>query len=804
MNEQNQSNNIPIGNGNGSGNNHNENLQRKNSPRKFLFVSWESLSGDLAFQIKKEGHEVKAYIKSESDKDVYDGFFEKVEDWNQHVEWADVIIFDDVGFGKEADELRKNGKLVVGGSEYTDRLEEDREFGQSEMKKMGMLTLPHWDFSEYDSALKFIEANPGRYVYKPSGFLPYEYDFKGVLFLGKDEDGKDLHEILRSNKKVLGKKIKNFQLQKFASGVEIAVGAFFNGNDFIYPININFEHKKLFPGDIGPFTGEMGCYDDKTEVLTNNGWKFFKDVLKDDKICTLNPKNEFIEYHKPQKIVEFNHHKELISIENQTLDIYVTLDHNMYVCSQNNFRKGKNDFKFVKAKDLEYQSVIKRTANWEGKEEKFFTLPAMDKEDFWGKRTSYDPGTAKIISMNDWLRFMGIWLSDGSVSRNQVCVCQKTGEKSKKIKNALLKMPVDFNTSNNVFYTYSKQLANHLRPFGKSYEKHIPSFIKNLSKKQIELFLEWYCLGDGTIMKGGFRIFYTSSKKMADDIQELLLKTGKVGIIKKRLPRGKVWIEDHFTNSNRIQYEIIERVKKQDSWIDKRDIKKIKYNGTVYCATVKNHIMFVRRNGKPYWCGNTLMYWSGPNTIFRTTLEKMREEIKKSGYVGYIDINCIANGRGIYPLEFTTRFGYPTISIQMEGITSEMGEFMYRLAKGENFELKTKRGFQIGIVCGVPPFPYDDKSEMAIYKDLSIIFKKPNLDGIHLGYVKLIDENWRIAGNMGYALIVTGSGVTVEDARKQAYGRIDNIILQNMFYRTDIGLGWHDDSDRLQTWGYLY
>ena len=29
-------------------------------------------------------------------------------------------------------------------------------------------------------------------------------------------------------------------------------------------------------------------------------------------------------------------------------------------------------------------------------------------------------------------------------------------------------------------------------------------------------------------------------------------------------------------------------------------------------------------------------------------------------------------------------------------------------------------------------------------------------------------------------------------------------LLQNMFYRTDIGLGWYEDSDKLQTWGYLY
>src|SRR3989344_1302430 len=220
-----------------NGNNHNVLL----SPKKFLFVSWESLSGDLAWQIKKEGHEVKVYIKNEEDKDVYEGFLEKVDDWKKHTDWADVVVFDDVGFGKEADELRKSGKLVVGGSEYTDKLEEEREFGQSEMKRMGMLTLPHWDFSDYENALTFISENPGRYVYKPSGFVAS--DFKGILFLGKYEDGKDIHEILRSNKNVLEKKVKQFQLQKFAAGVEIAVGAFFNGNDFIYPININFEHK---------------------------------------------------------------------------------------------------------------------------------------------------------------------------------------------------------------------------------------------------------------------------------------------------------------------------------------------------------------------------------------------------------------------------------------------------------------------------------------------------------------------------------------------------------------------------------
>ncbi|MCX6760730.1 MAG: phosphoribosylamine--glycine ligase, partial [Candidatus Nealsonbacteria bacterium] len=200
----------------------------------------------------------------------------------------------------------------------------------------------------------------------------------------------------------------------------------------------------------------------------------------------------------------------------------------------------------------------------------------------------------------------------------------------------------------------------------------------------------------------------------------------------------------------------------------------------------------------------TLMFWSPSNEIFRSTLLKIKSELAKSGYVGYIDINCIANAKGIYPLEFTSRFGYPTISIQMEGITIPWGEFLYKLAKKEPIDLKIKKGFQMGVVVAVPPFPFDDKKEAFIYKDLSILFKKNNYDGIHLGDVKKINETWSVAGESGYVLVVTGSGPTVDDTRKQVYSRLNNIVLQNMFYRTDIGLKWYKDSDRLQTWGYLY
>ena len=770
---------------------------------KFLFIAPEALSVDLAYRISQENNEVKFYIQSDTEKDVGDGFVEKADAWENLVEWADVVVFDDIGFGKTADRLRAEGKKVVGGSSYTDKLENDREFGQQELAKVGVSILPSWNFSDFDAAIKFVQENPERYVIKPSGRAQNE---KELLFVGQEEDGNDVINVLAHYKKNWSNKIKYFQIQKYASGVEVGVGAFFNGNDFVRPININFEHKRLFPGEIGPSTGEMGCYDEQTEVLTDSGWKFFADLSYEDRICTLNPLDHSIEFDKPEAIVCYSHHKKLVSIQNRTLDIVVTLDHNMYVCTQENVRNGSGKFTFVKARDLQYQSVIKRTGTWIGAERKTFVLPPVTLQHYEGRTVVLHQTKEIQIPMDDWLAFIGIWLAEGSASNGyKVSIAQKNPEKTKMIEELLARMPFEFSKGENEFCYFGKQLYSYLAGFGKSYQKSVPRFVKELSPRQIGIFLDWFALGDATVMKNGFRIFYTASKALADGIQELLLKIGRLGIVKARERYGRIWIKDHFAISARPQYEVLERAKKLDSWLDKRDMKTVDYEGKVYCATVRNHIMYVRRNGKPYWCGNTSMLWSPNSRIFELTLAKMKDRLVESKYVGYIDINCIANTRSIYPLEFTSRFGYPTISIQMEGVTSEWGKFLFSLASGEATELRTKKGFQVGVVIAVPPFPFNDERTFKKYsEDAAILFKKQNnTDGVHLGEVKRIENDWRVAGRSGYSLIVTGSAHTMEDAKNQAYNRVSNIMIPNMFYRTDIGSRWTRDSDLLQSSGFF-
>jgi phosphoribosylamine--glycine ligase len=56
----------------------------------------------------------------------------------------------------------------------------------------------------------------------------------------------------------------------------------------------------------------------------------------------------------------------------------------------------------------------------------------------------------------------------------------------------------------------------------------------------------------------------------------------------------------------------------------------------------------------------------------------------------------------------------------------------------------------------------------------------------------------------GVVLIVCGVGPTMRQARRQAYNRVRNVMIPNMYYREDIGDRWsEEDSDRLHSWGYL-
>ena len=201
----------------------------------------------------------------------------------------------------------------------------------------------------------------------------------------------------------------------------------------------------------------------------------------------------------------------------------------------------------------------------------------------------------------------------------------------------------------------------------------------------------------------------------------------------------------------------------------------------------------------------TSMFWGGQNKLFKETFGKLEDWLANEGYVGSIDINCIVNENGIYPLEFTPRFGYPTIALQEESIESSTGAFFSDLAHGNEPDVDVHNGYQIAVRVVLPPFPFDDeKTYDENSRNAAVVFETDSRDGIHLEDAKKVDGQWRAAGDNGMPIVVTGKGDTMQAAREQAYDRIDDIVMPNMYYRDDIGERWIDgDGDRLQAWGYL-
>lgn len=225
--------------------------------RNFLFVSLDGLIGDIAWRVQEQGTDVRyAITEDEFSQDVCDGIVPKTEDWRADVDWADLVVMDDsFGLGREADWVREQGVPVVGGTELTDRLEEERGFGHEKMAEFGLNVIESEIFGEIDAGIAYIRENPAPYVLKPSGEAQ---NFNSLLHVGQADDGEDVIQVLERYRDKLAGEIEEFQLQRRKTGIEISICGFFDGEQFVEPINYTFEHKRLFPGDLGPMTGEMG------------------------------------------------------------------------------------------------------------------------------------------------------------------------------------------------------------------------------------------------------------------------------------------------------------------------------------------------------------------------------------------------------------------------------------------------------------------------------------------------------------------------------------------------------------------
>lgn len=222
-----------------------------------LLISKDFSGADLCLRLMREGHTVKAYVENEADRNTYVGMVKRVKNWKKELSWVGkqgLIIFDCTGYGKIQDTLRNDGYVVIGGCEAGDLCEDDRAYGQRILTVSGIETVPFRDFHSLEDAICFVKDHPDEWVVKQNGHASKVFNYVGQL-----EDGSDVISTLESYKKNNNKKsIHHIALQKRIKGIEIGVGRYFNGSDWVGPIEMNMEHKDLCDGNVGPKTFEMG------------------------------------------------------------------------------------------------------------------------------------------------------------------------------------------------------------------------------------------------------------------------------------------------------------------------------------------------------------------------------------------------------------------------------------------------------------------------------------------------------------------------------------------------------------------
>jgi len=226
---------------------------------RFLGIGDSCDLGSLYRRLIGDGHDVKVYVDSTLCRGTLAGIVPQTPDWRQELQWVaeagqdGIILFENVAGGRGVlqDLLRSDGYNVIGGSAYGDRLENDRGYAQEVLRGLGLNIAGTRSFPNVRAAEAFLDANPGRYVLKFNGPGFASSD----NYVGRLPDGADVRAVLASK---AAPEDSSFILMDYIDGVEMGVGAYFNGTDFITPACLDWEHKNFFPGGMGELTGEMG------------------------------------------------------------------------------------------------------------------------------------------------------------------------------------------------------------------------------------------------------------------------------------------------------------------------------------------------------------------------------------------------------------------------------------------------------------------------------------------------------------------------------------------------------------------
>ena len=344
----------------------------------------------------------------------------------------------------------------------------------------------------------------------------------------------------------------------------------------------------------------QACYSEDTEVLTEEGWKNYQEV-KNLKIAQYNSLDNSIKFLPHKGLYIYDYKGKMHNFKDKRNDILVTPNHTMLIKPEK-----QNKYKKINAEDIKsYRFNIKNAGEFISKETKTFILPAIKHKQNRNHSKYVHQHKDKEIPLDLWLEFLGYYASEGGIETiPTIGLVQKKGKNAEKIKLCLKKLTdilgcslseidcgkyIRFKITQTQLYEYLKKLG------ARCYDKSLKLNFSQFSKRQLKILFDALMLGDGS---SDGKYFSCTSKKLTNDVQtiaHLLGKSASQHIHYKEGPRGnrKTTYRDTFSDRN-------------EPLMKKSSIKKIDYNGKVWCFSTQTGFFVTKRNGKIAIQGNTL------------------------------------------------------------------------------------------------------------------------------------------------------------------------------------------------------